>query len=141
MKLTDLRGILRYIPQYRDKVFIIAVDGAVVAEENFPNLVTDIAILRSLNIRVVLVHGASAQIDQMAREKAVVPSNLDGSGVTDEMTLQLALNAANRLTHEILKRFLPMTCAPQPPMPSRLILPAFSKASIICTPARRMPAG
>ncbi len=103
MKLTDLRGILRYIPQYRDKVFIIAVDGAVVAEENFPNLLTDISILRSLNIKIVLVHGASAQIGEVAREKAITPSNLDGSGITDEQTLAVALTAANRLTHEILE--------------------------------------
>ena len=33
MKLTDLRGILQYIPQFREKTFIIAVDGGIVAEE------------------------------------------------------------------------------------------------------------
>jgi amino-acid N-acetyltransferase len=103
VKLTDLRGILRYIPQYREKVFIIAVDGAVVADENFPNLITDIAILRSLNIKIVLVHGASAQIEQEARQKSITPSNLDGSGVTDEPTLGVALIASNRLTHELLE--------------------------------------
>jgi len=103
VKLTDLRGILRYIPQYRDRTFIIAVDGAVVTDENFPNLLMDIAILRSLNIRVVLVHGASAQIRQLAQEHGVAPSNFDGSGVTDTPTLNLALTASNRLTHEIME--------------------------------------
>ena len=103
MKLTDLRGILRYIPQFREKTFVISVDGAVVTSENFANLLTDIAVLRSLNIRVVLVHGASAQIKTLAEEQHVTPSNLDGSGVTDEATLKLALTAANRLTHEILE--------------------------------------
>jgi len=60
-------------------------------------------VLRSLNIRVVLVHGASAQIKGMAEGQGITPSNLDGSGVTDEATLRLALTAANRLTHEILE--------------------------------------
>ena len=103
MKLTDLRGILQYIPQFREKTFIISVDGAVVTSENFGNILMDIAVLRSLNIRIVLVHGASAQIRAMAVEGGLKPSNLDGSGVTDEQTLQLALTAANRLTHEILE--------------------------------------
>ncbi|HRD05249.1 MAG TPA: amino-acid N-acetyltransferase, partial [Verrucomicrobiota bacterium] len=103
MKLTDLRGILRYIPQFRDKTFIINVDGAIVTDENFTNLLVDIAVLRSLNIHVVLVHGASAQIRALARETGRAPSNLDGTGITDEATLQLALTAANRLTHEILE--------------------------------------
>ncbi len=61
------------------------------------------AVLRSLNIRVVLVHGASAQIKALADEQKITPSNLDGSGITDAATLKLALTAANRLTHEILE--------------------------------------
>ena len=103
MKLTDLRGILRYIPQFREKIFVISVDGGIVTDENFANILLDVAVLRSLNIRVVLVHGASAQIKRLAEEQHVTPSNLDGGGITDAATLQLALTAANRLTHEILE--------------------------------------
>jgi len=103
VKLTDLRGILQYIPQFREKTFIISVDGAIVTDENFANILLDVAVLRSLSIRVVLVHGASAQIKVLAEEQKIKPSNLDGSGITDAETLQLALTAANRLTHEILE--------------------------------------
>ncbi|MEN9573272.1 MAG: hypothetical protein RL514_1127 [Verrucomicrobiota bacterium] len=103
MKPTDLRGILQYIPRFREKTFVIAVDGAVVTDENFANLLLDVAVLRSLNIRVVLVHGAAAQIQALGVERGVTPSNLDGTGITDAPTLQLSLTAANRLTHEILE--------------------------------------
>lgn len=103
MKPNDLRGILQYIPQFRDKTFILAIDGAIVTDENFATLLLDVAVLRSLSIRVVLVHGASAQIKALAEEQNVPPSNLDGSGITDAATLKLALTAANRLTHEILE--------------------------------------
>jgi amino-acid N-acetyltransferase len=103
VKLTDLRSILQYIPRFREKIFVISVDGAIVTSENFPNILLDVAVLRSLSIRVVLVHGAAAQIEVLAKENNVQASNLDGSGVTDEATLKLALTAANRLTHEILE--------------------------------------
>ena len=103
MKPTDLRGILQYIPRFREKTFVIAVDGAVVTDENFANLLLDVAVLRSLNIRVVIVHGAAAQIQALGAERGVTPSNLDGTGITDAATLQLSLTAANRLTHEILE--------------------------------------
>ena len=103
MKPTDLRGILQYIPQFREKTFILAIDGAIVTDENFATLLLDVAVLWSLNIRVVLVHGASAQIKALAGEQKIQASNLDGSGITDAATLQLALTAANRLTHEILE--------------------------------------
>ena len=103
MKLTDLRGILQYIPQFREKTFILAVDGAIVTDENFATLLLDVAVLRSLNIRVVLVHGASAQIKALADDQKIQASDLGGGGVTDAATLKLALTAANRLTHEILE--------------------------------------
>jgi amino-acid N-acetyltransferase len=103
VKFTDLRGILQYIPRFREKVFVISIDGAIVTDENFSNILLDVAVLRSLNIRVVLVHGASAQIGSLAQETNVTPSDLEGSGITDAETLRLALTAANRLTHEILE--------------------------------------
>jgi amino-acid N-acetyltransferase len=101
-RLTDLREILRYVPHFRDKVFVIALDGAIVADENFANLLLDIAVLRSLRIGVVLVHGASWQIGQLAEASGRNPSNVDGTGVTDAVTLDLALTAANRVTHNII---------------------------------------
>src|SRR2546423_5476991 len=103
MKLTDLRGILQYIPRFREKTFVIGIDGAIVTDENFANILLDVAVLRSLNIRVVLVHGAAAQIKALAEEQHLTASDLDGSGITDAATLKLALTAANRLTHEILE--------------------------------------
>ena len=103
MKPTDLRGILQYIPRFREKTFIISIDGAIITDENFANILLDVAVLRSLNIRVVLVHGASAQIKALADDQKIKPSDLDGAGITDKATLQLALTAANRLTHEIIE--------------------------------------
>ncbi|HEY7442049.1 MAG TPA: amino-acid N-acetyltransferase [Vicinamibacterales bacterium] len=103
MKLTDLRGILQYIPQFREKTFILAIDGVIVTDDNFATLLLDVALLWSLNIRVVLVHGASAQILSLAAERHIKATDFDGAGVTDAATLDLALTASNRLTHEILE--------------------------------------
>jgi len=105
-RLTYFREILRYVPRFRDRVFVIAIDGAVVEDENFPNLLLDIALLRSLSIRVVLVHGAAHQIKRYAERMQVKPSDLDGTGITDRDTLQVAITAANRVTHEILEGLL-----------------------------------
>jgi amino-acid N-acetyltransferase len=103
VKLTDLRGILQYIPRFREKIFVISIDGEIVTSENFANILLDVAVLRSLSIKVALVHGAGAQISALASEQKIEPSNLDGAGITDADTLKLALTAANRLTHEILE--------------------------------------
>jgi amino-acid N-acetyltransferase len=103
LRLTDLREILRYVPRFRDRVFVIAFDGAIVEDDNFPNILLDIALLRSLNIRLALVHGAAHQVRRYAELVKVTPSDVDGTGVTDDATLQLAITAANRVTHEVLE--------------------------------------
>ncbi len=103
LNLTDLREILRYVPRFRDRLFVIALDGAVVENDNFRNLLLDIALLRSLRIGVVLVHGAAHQVRRLAEQTGVTPSNLDGLGITDGPTLQLALTAAYRVSHELLE--------------------------------------
>lgn len=103
IKLTDLREILRYVPSFREKLFVISIDGEIVEDEHFATLLLDIALLRSLNIRVVLAHGASFQLRRLAEEQGTVITNADGTGVTDATTLQLVLTVANRLTHEILE--------------------------------------
>src|SRR4051812_29555410 len=102
-RLTHCREILRYVPRFRDRVFVIAIDGAVVEDDNFPNLLLDIALLRSLSIRVVLVHGAAHQVRRYAELMKVTPSDLYGTGITDRETLNVAVTAANPVTHEILE--------------------------------------
>ena len=103
MKLPELRGILQYVTRFRDKIFVIAIDGEILASDNFPNILLDIAVLRSLNIKVVLVHGAGSQIERTAVERDIAISNSDGSGVVDAQTLQLSINVAIRLTNEIME--------------------------------------
>ncbi|MFM8932504.1 MAG: amino-acid N-acetyltransferase [Gemmataceae bacterium] len=102
-RLTQLREILRYVPRFKDRVFVISMDGAVVEDENFRNLLLDIALLRSLNIGVVLVHGAAHQITRLAQRTGETPTNLDGSGLTDDATLQLALFASTRVSYELVE--------------------------------------
>jgi amino-acid N-acetyltransferase len=105
-RLTYFREILRYVPRFRDRVFVIAIDGAIVEDDNFPTLLLDIALLRSLSIRVALVHGAAHQLKRFAKIAGVEPSDIDGTGITDKPTLNVAITAANRVSHEILEGLL-----------------------------------
>ena len=103
MKLPELRGILQYVTRFRDKVFVIAINGEILESENFPNILLDIAVLRSLNIKVVLVHGAAFQIEKAAAQRGTPISNNDGTGVIDAATLQISIDVGIRLTNEIME--------------------------------------
>ncbi|MFR6033539.1 MAG: hypothetical protein ACLUKN_10400 [Bacilli bacterium] len=61
IKASDLRGILEYVPLYRNQTFVVAIDGSII-DCDTGNVITDIAVLRSLNINVVVVYGIGKQL-------------------------------------------------------------------------------
>jgi amino-acid N-acetyltransferase len=103
LKATDLRGILKYVPRFQGQIFVIALDGSIVADDNFANLITDVAVLRSLGIKVVLVHGIGQQIEELAKLRNVAITDSIGTGVTDAATLDLAVRASARVTHLVIE--------------------------------------
>jgi amino-acid N-acetyltransferase len=103
IKPTDLRGILKYVPMFRDQVFVIALDGSLVAHENFQNVLLDIAVLRSLNIKVVLVHGIGRQLEALAEQRKATITNAHGEGKTDAPTLALATEASALVSLSIMQ--------------------------------------
>ena len=103
IKPTDLRGILKYVPRFQDQIFVIAMDGAIVADENFGNLLVDIAVLRSLGIKVVLVHGIGQQLQELSTSRGIAITDAHGTGTTDAATLDLAIRASSRVSHVILE--------------------------------------
>ena len=103
MKVSDLRGILQYVPRFRDRIFVVAIDGEIIGSPNFANILLDLAVLRSLSIKVIIVHGASAQIAQLAAERGLALSNVDGTGVTDDLTLKIGIEAATNILNEVMQ--------------------------------------
>ncbi len=113
IKPTDLRGILKYVPMFRGQTFVVSVDGSVVADEGFRNLLMDLAVFRSLNIRVVLVHGVGQQIRTLGEARGIPITDAYGSGPTSEDVLQLAIESSGHVSNRILALFteLGVSCA------------------------------
>ncbi len=103
IKPTDLRGILKYVPRFQGQTFVIALDGIIVADENFSNILIDLAVLRSLGIKIILVHGIGHQIEELARTRKIPITDVQGTGVADTATLDLAIRASSRVTHLVIE--------------------------------------
>jgi amino-acid N-acetyltransferase len=101
-RFEDLRGILRYVPQFRQRVFVIALDGALIAQPVFASLLRDVAVLQSLNIEVVLVFGARQQVRQAAAAEGVPLSSDDGMGRTDAATMEISAAAIHKLASTLM---------------------------------------
>src|SRR5690606_14473859 len=102
--ITWFRAVTPYIQLFRNKIFVIAFGGDVVADEKFVSLVHDFNLLASLGIRLVLVHGARPQIESRLQADAHEISYVQGMRVTDANALQYVKEAVGRVRSEIEAR-------------------------------------
>tara|TARA_R110000823_G_scaffold125385_3_gene252017 strand:- start:5796 stop:7178 length:1383 start_codon:yes stop_codon:yes gene_type:complete len=95
------RNTAPYINAHRGKTFVLMLGGAVAQHQNLPHLIHDVALLHSLGVRLVLVHGAREQIDQRLA-RAGIEGLFHGSvRITDAETLEHAKDAAGALRAQI----------------------------------------
>ncbi|MFQ3219309.1 MAG: amino-acid N-acetyltransferase [Paraglaciecola sp.] len=95
------RNSAPYINAHRGKTFILVFGGEAVEDSNFANIIHDIALLNSLGVRLVLVHGARPQIDQRVALHNLVPRFEDGLRITDKQTLECVKDAAGSVRSQI----------------------------------------
>lgn len=108
-----------YINAHRHKVFVIMFEGAALKSHYFHHIIHDIALLHSLGIQLVLVHGAREQIEeQLAKQKIQTPIHHDRR-VTTRESLPEVMSAvgASRMHIEAL---LSMGLANSPMFGSRI---------------------
>lgn len=95
------RSSLPYINAHRGKTFVLMFGGEAIEHENFPNIIHDIALLSSLGVRLVLVHGARPQIDQRVTLRNIESKFADGVRITDKQTLECVKDAAGSVRSQI----------------------------------------
>ena len=102
--VEGFRHSVPYINAHRGKTFVIMLGGEAIEHENFSSIVSDIGLLHSLGIRLVLVFGARPQIDANLAEHNHEPTYHKHIRVTDSKTLELVKQAAGLLQLDITAR-------------------------------------
>lgn len=77
------------------------MDGETLAHDLFQNIIHDIALLNSLGVRLVLVHGARPQIDALCLQKNVQASFHQNKRITDGPMLDTVMQAVGQLRSKI----------------------------------------
>ncbi len=89
--IAGLKGALRYVRAYRDHVFVVKLGGDVLADrEVLDRVAAQLALLYSLSIRLVVVHGGGPQASAMSRRLGQEPQLIAGRRVTDNGALEVA---------------------------------------------------
>lgn len=88
--IAGLKGALRYVRAYRDQIFVIKLGGEVLRQaEAIESVATQVALLRSLGVRLVIVHGGGPQVSALSRRLGLEQTVIGGRRVTCAETLEV----------------------------------------------------
>ncbi len=99
------RSVAPYIHMHRGKTFVVGVAGEAIEAGKLPNLVQDIALIQSMGVKIVLVHGFRPQVNEQLRLKGHSARYSHGMRITDSVALDCAQEAAGQLRYEIEAAF------------------------------------
>lgn len=105
MRSTELvhwfRQSTPYVNMHNGKTFVIMLDGDTIASPNFVNIINDINLLHSLNIKLVIVFGARYQINDLLLQHQIEPTYYKNIRITDLQSLELVKQAVGKLHYDL----------------------------------------
>ncbi len=92
--VRGFRSSAPYIHAHRGRVFVIQFEGDALLETQFPALVHDMALLHSLGVKLVIVHGIRPQIEERLQLRNHQTQFVHGVRVTDADALDAVVDAS-----------------------------------------------
>lgn len=99
------RSVAPYIHAHRGKTFVVAMAGEAIAAGKLQNIAQDLALIQSMGVKVVLVHGFRPQVNEQLKAKGHEAKYSHGMRITDAVALDSAQEAAGQLRYEIEAAF------------------------------------
>lgn len=97
----SFRNSSGYINAFRGRTFVVAFGGEMLTDEQFVPLVHDIALLNSLGIKLVLVHGARPQIESRLKARKFANKYINDVRITDDNALVCVKEASSSVRADI----------------------------------------
>ena len=91
------RNSAPYINAHRGKTFVLVFPGEAAQHPNFANIIHDIALLNSLGVKLVLIHGSRPQIEQRLDNAGMSSQFHDGVRITSPEAMPHVTDAAGSL--------------------------------------------
>ena len=99
------RSVAPYIHMHRGKTFVVGVVGEAIAAGKLAAIATDLALIQSMGVQIVLVHGFRPQVNEQLHAKGHEARYSHGLRITDDVALDCAQEAAGQLRYEIEAAF------------------------------------
>ncbi|MGQ0502178.1 MAG: amino-acid N-acetyltransferase [Panacagrimonas sp.] len=102
--VSALRASAPYVHAHNGRVFVVSFGGEVADRPDFETFVYDLALLHSLGVKLVLVHGSRPQIDRELSARGLTTRYVGEVRVTDRETLECVKAAVGSLRMDLEAR-------------------------------------
>lgn len=102
--VDSFRHSAPYVNAHRGKTFVVMLGGEAIAEGQFRSIINDVALLHSLGIRIVLVHGARPQIDEELAQRQISSHFHRNIRVTEDAAFKVIRQVSGSLQYDIVAR-------------------------------------
>ncbi|MBM3362611.1 MAG: amino-acid N-acetyltransferase [Betaproteobacteria bacterium] len=99
------RSVAPYIHLHRGKTFVVGMAGEAIAAGKLQLIAQDLALIQSMGVKIVLVHGFRPQVNEQLAAKGHEAQYAKGMRITDSVALDCAQEAAGQLRYEIEAAF------------------------------------
>ena len=99
------RSVAPYIHMHRGKTFVVGIAGEAIAAGKLQHVAQDLALIQSMGVKIVLVHGFRPQVNEQLAAKGHAAKYSQGMRITDSVALDCAQEAAGQLRYEIEAAF------------------------------------
>ncbi len=103
--IKNLRAALPYLEKFYNEIFVIKISGYTLQQDNLPGILDDLILLRRVGIKIILVHGAAPQVNELIEEAGKSGGYIDGRLILDSSTFPLAYKAIASTNWELITKF------------------------------------
>lgn len=120
--VAAIRSAAPYIHAHHGRTFVVAFPGEICARDDTDRLLADIALLASLGVKLVLVHGARPQIEEELALRGLPSKFVEDLRVTDAASMDAVKAAVGKLRLDIEARLISSQISrPKPDRPLKVI--------------------
>ncbi len=100
--VDTIRQGFGYVRQFRDAIFVIKIDSAVIRHPHFPILIRDVVLLHNAGIKIVLIPGTRMRINEILTSFDIPYQTENGVRITSDEAIPFVKMAAFDVSNKLM---------------------------------------
>ena len=101
-KAENVRDVIRYLKKFHNALIVIYLDDKTIGSALFSSHIRDIALLHQAGLKVVIIPGARARIDEVLQGEKIEWTYKDNIRITDDKAMPLIKMAAFDVSNTVM---------------------------------------